>query len=236
MAFKGYGQFCPVAQASEVLTERWTPLVVRELLCGSHRFNDLRRGVPLMSPALLSRRLKQLEHAGVIQRRRTKGGRYWEYHLTQAGEELRPLIEMIGQWGQRWVRAWDHERNLDVSLLMWDMRRRIVLDAVPDGRVVVQFDFPDAPREKRHFWLVMDDGVVDLCLTYPGFEVDLTVRANVEPMTRIWAGDVTFGRALRAGDVVMEGPKSLKREFPRWLGLSVFAKVERPKRRGGKRR
>lgn len=231
MAFKGYGQFCPVAQAAEVLAERWTPLVIRELLSGSHRFNDIRRGVPLMSPALLSHRLKQLERAGVVTRRRGADGRYWEYRPTPAGEELRPVVELLGVWGQRWVRATDRERNLDVALLMWDMRRRIRTDRLPDRRVVVQFDFTDAPRDKGHWWLVLEPDEVDLCLIYPGFDVDIRVATDVETLTRIWAGDLLFGAAQRSGALSIEGPARLRQAFPGWLELSVFAGVERPRQR-----
>jgi DNA-binding HxlR family transcriptional regulator len=227
MAFKGYGQFCPVAKAAEVLTERWTPLIVRELLCGSRRFNELRRGVPLMSPALLSQRLKQLQDAGVVERRRAAAGAHWEYHLTPAGEELRDVIERLGVWGQRWARTPDGEPDLDPGLLMWDMRRRIHTDRLPAGRVVVQIDFGDAPERQAHWWLVLA-GEVDVCLIHPGFEVDLRIATDVETMTRIWLGDVSFAAAVRSGAVWLGGPAHLRRAFPEWLGLSAFAGVNRP--------
>src|SRR5688572_22260418 len=134
-----YGQFWPVAMASEVLTERWTPLVIRELLCGSTRFNDLRRGVPLMSPSLLSKRLKTLERVGVVERSQSPDSQAVEYTLTQAGEELRPIVEAMGIWGQRWARGDVQARHMDASLLMWDIHRRLVIDALPQKRVVVLF-------------------------------------------------------------------------------------------------
>ncbi len=158
-----YGQFCPVAMASEVLTERWTPLVVRELLCGSTRFNDLRRGVPLMSPSLLSKRLKTLERVGVVER---DGA---DYHLTPAGEELRPVIEALGVWGQRWARGDVEAKHYDASLLMWDIHRNIVTDRLPDGRIVVHFHLAGSSDNKSHFWLVLEPGTADLCIiTDPG--------------------------------------------------------------------
>lgn len=227
MAFKGYGQFCPVAKAAQLVTERWTPLVVRELLCGSRRFNELRRGVPLMSPALLSQRLKQLQDAGVVERRRADTGGHWEYHLTPAGEELRDVIERLGVWGQRWARTPDGEADLDVGLLMWDMRRRVRADHLPAERIVVQIDFGDAPERLAHWWLVLAREV-DVCLIHPGFEVDLRIATDVETMTRIWLGDLTFGAASRSGAVWVGGPERLRRALPEWLGLSAFAGVERP--------
>lgn len=228
MGQRGYGQFCPVAKAAEIVTERWTPLVLRELLMGSRRFNDLRRGVPLMSPSLLSQRLKALERAGVITRR--TDGAHPAYQLTPAGHELRPIIEMLGVWGQRWVRTGvgTADTDLDASLLMWDMRRGIEAPTLPN-RVVVRFDFPDAGPGKKAWWLVID-GAVDLCLTDPGYHVDLRVRTDVRTMTAVWMGDIAFGEAVRTGALTLEGPRTLQRQFPGWLKLSVFANVPRDRR------
>jgi DNA-binding HxlR family transcriptional regulator len=226
MPFEGYGQFCPVAKAAHVLTERWTPLVVRELLCGSRRFNDLRRGVPQMSPTLLSARLRALEAAGVVEKRRERGRN--EYLLTQAGEELRPIVVQMGVWGQRWFRTRDGEQDLDVALLMWDMQRRIVREALPAERVVVHFEFSGAPRGKARWWLVLGRDDVDLCVEDPGHDVAVFVATDVQTMTRVWMGDISFGMALRSGAVRLDGVPRLRRAFPTWLGLSVFAAVERP--------
>ena len=226
MSHRGYGQFCPVAKAAEVLTERWTPLVVRELLMGSTRFNELRRGVPLMSPTLLSERLKALERAGIVERH--GGGAHPAYRLTEAGEELRPIVEMMGVWGQRWVRDAAHELDLDAALLMWDIRRGVRSQRLGEARVVVRFEFPNAPRGKKHWWLVMDGDETDLCLTDPGHAIDLRIVTDVETMTRVWMGDCSIGEALRAGDLQLEGPARLQRRFPGWLGLSTFGAVERP--------
>ena len=225
---RGYGQFCPVAKASEIVAERWTPLVLRELLCGSQRFNDLHRGVPLMSRTLLARRLRELEDAGVIDRRETGAGR--EYHLTRAGEELRPIIEQLGTWGHRWARE-DVAGDLDPSVLMWDLRRRIDQSAVPAHKVVVRFDLAGVPRARaaqRTWWLVMEPGEVDLCLKDPGFPVDLTVAADLPALTRVWMGRLDFAEAARRGAVRVEGPRALARAFPGWLGLSTFASVAMP--------
>jgi DNA-binding HxlR family transcriptional regulator len=176
VAMKGYGQFCPVAKAAEILAERWTPLVLRELTCGSTRFNDLRRGVPLMSSSLLSQRLKFLEQEGVIERRRARSGRGYEYHLTDAGQELQPLIRTMGEWGQRWVRSRFGPEDLDVALLMWDMKRSVRPENFPRRRIVVAFEFTEAPPNKSHWWLVSEQTEVDLCLNDPHGPTDLRRR------------------------------------------------------------
>jgi DNA-binding HxlR family transcriptional regulator len=214
---KSYGQFCPIAVACEVLTERWTPLVLRELLCGSRRFNDLRRGVPLMSPSLLSQRLKTLERAGIVER----AGSGW--CLTQAGEELRPIIETIGWWGQRWSRGLLDPSNLDASLLMWDIHRRVATENLPGRRVVVHVHLWGSRDKKDRFWLVLDGAETDLCLRDPGFEVDLYVSGHVRAMTRYWMGLAQMDDLVRAGELSLEGPRSLKQAFPSWFKRSLFA-------------
>ena len=218
-----------MAKASEVVAERWTPLVLRELLCGSQRFNDLHRGVPLMSRTLLTRRLRELEDAGVIERREGSGGR--EYHLTPAGEELRPIIEQLGAWGHRWVRRDVEGEDLDPSLLMWDVRRRIDGTALPDRRVVVRFDLRGVSRAhhaQRTWWLVLERDEVDLCLKDPGFPEDLTVDADLGALTRVWLGRLAWTEATRTGLLRTEGPRALVRAFPGWLGLSTFAGIAMP--------
>lgn len=228
-----YGQFCPVALASEVLTRRWTPLVVRELLCGSTRFNELRRGVPRMSPSLLSKRLDELQEAGVVVRRGVPGAEHDEYHLTRAGEELRPVVEAMGTWGKRWVSGDLGDDELDVELLMWDMHRRIDANEAPGGRTVVRFSFRDQPEDHRDYWIVVTpERTVDLCWMDPGYPVDLVVRTDVRTMTGVWMGDFRFAEVLRRGEIELEGPTDLRRSFPRWLGLSLFAGVEMPERAG----
>jgi DNA-binding HxlR family transcriptional regulator len=217
-----YGQFCPVAMASEVLTERWTPLVVRELLCGSTRFNDLRRGVPLMSPALLSKRLKTLERVGVVERRGN------DYLLTAAGRELRSVIEPMGVWGQRWARGDVVARKYDASLLMWDVHRNVDLDALPDRRVVVHFHLQGSSDRKSHFWLVLDRPSVDLCLTDPGHDVDVEVAGHIRTMVDYWMGRIDLLAAVRAGELAVAGPRTLVRALPTWFKRSDFAPVPLP--------
>ena len=158
---KIYGQFCPLAQATQLLCERWTLLIVRELIAGSTRFSELQKGVPLMSPTLLSARLKQLVKAGVIELCGNKGN--YTYNLTPAGLELRPIVELLGAWGHRWARSNLNKDDLDAGLLMWDMRRSVDPAIFPNHRIVVQFEYFDAPQGARDWWLVSENGEIDLC-------------------------------------------------------------------------
>lgn len=228
---KGYGQFCPVAKAAEIFAERWTPLVLRELVSGSRRFSDLHHGVPLMSRTLLAQRLRQLTDAGIVESSAKASGRGREYHLTPAGEEFRPLIEALGEWGQRWARSKISAHDLDPGLLMWDIRRRVNIERLPSHRVVVFFEFRGVPRPSRtvrRYWLILERPDVDLCLKEPGYDVDLAVDADVAALTKVWMGDVRLGDAMRAGLVRLDGSLALRRAFPGWLALSGFAGVKRP--------
>lgn len=225
---KGYGQFCPVSKAAEILNERWTLLIIRELLCGSRRFNDLRRGVPLMSPSLLSQRLKALQVYGVVERRRLERIRGSEYHLTPAGHELRPIVLSFGEWGQRWIRSQIHESDLDAGLLMWDMRRTIDAEAFPSNRVAVAFEFSDIPGKERHWWLVVQEGDVELCWEDPGIPIDLYLFADLQTMTQIWMGDISVSDARRRDLLDLQGSREVIQAIPRWLTRSLFATVPRP--------
>jgi DNA-binding HxlR family transcriptional regulator len=222
-----YGQFCPVAMAAEVVCSRWTALVVRELLCGSTRFNDLRRGVPLMSPTLLSKRLKELEEVGVIVAVPTAQPGVYEYKLTEAGQDLRPVVMSLGIWGQRWVESSLSLKNLDPSLLMWDMRRNLNPEPLPPRRCTVQFQYPELPANRRNWWLVIDGGTVDLCGVDPGFELDLLVTCSLRTMTAIWMGIASVAQETAAGRLKLDGDPGVARAMQRWLGLSVFAGAER---------
>lgn len=221
-----YGQFCPVSMAAEILCSRWTVLLLRELLCGSSRFNDLRRGLPRMSPTLLSKRLKELELAGVV-RTRTNGAGVSEYHLTEAGEELRPLVLGIGSWGQRWVESRLSLRNLDPTLLMWDMRRNLSPEPLPPRRCTIQFLYPELAPTQRNYWLVVEHGSVDLCHVDPGFEVDLLVTSSLKTMTAVWMGLIRLGSEVDAGRVRIDGDPAIGRAIHQALKLSSFASVAR---------
>lgn len=228
----GYHQFCPVAMASEVLCKRWTVVLLRELLAGSTRFNDLRKGVPRMSPALLSTRLKELERAGVLERRATGDAKVFDYLLTEAGRDLRGVVESVGFWGQRWVESRVSLKNLDPSLLMWDMRRNLDTTPMPDRRCVVQFLYPELHKARRNWWFLVDPpDEVDLCSVDPGFDIDLYVTTDLKTMTAIWMGLSKVKKEVESGSLVLTGNRSLARRMQTWLGLSPFA-VER-KRAGG---
>jgi DNA-binding HxlR family transcriptional regulator len=219
-----YGQFCPVAMAAEVICSRWTALVLRELLCGTTRFNDLRRGVPLMSPSLLSKRLKELEEAGVIRAVPTGQPGVVDYKLTEAGEDLRPVVMSLGIWGQRWVESSLSLKNLDPSLLMWDMRRSLDTTPLPPRRTTINFLFPELASAKRSWWLVVDGGKVDLCSTNPGFDIDLYVKGSLRSMTAVWMGLTTVKKEIDAGHIELIGDQVIAHSMQQWLGLSPFAK------------
>lgn len=221
---EGYGQFCPVSKAAEVVCQRWTPLILRELLVGSTRFNEIRRGVPMCSPALLSKRLKDLERAGIIDREASS------YRLTEAGQELLPIVVGLGEWGQRWVRTDYQPDELDPGLLLWDVRRNLIPGGLGEQSFTIQFIFPALPAKRRFYWLVVDAHDVDLCLVDPGREVDVTVEADLRTLTEIWMGDSSFAAALVDGRIVLSGPTRLTRRIPAWFGQHPqFSKV-RPAR------
>lgn len=211
-----YGQFCPVAKTAELFCERWTPLIVRELLCGSTRFGEIQRGVPLASPSLLSKRLRHLVSAGVL--RRSGTGADSRYEPTQAGWELYPIVEAMGVWGQRWVRSSYDADELDPTFLMWDIRRMVAPEGLADGPCVVEFWIRNGPPRKTTFWLVVEPDAIDLCLVDPGREVDLRVEADLRSLTRAWMGDITLTEAMGQGQINLLGPPELASKFPAWLG------------------
>ncbi|MEX2128127.1 MAG: helix-turn-helix domain-containing protein [Xanthobacteraceae bacterium] len=222
---KGYGQFCPLALASEVVGERWTLLVLREIMLGARRFNDIHRGVPRMSPSLLSKRLKRLEKAGIIERRRSGG--HTEYLLSEAGKELQHTIEALAHWGKQWMPATLSRDRADPDLVMWDMHRRMDLARMPARRTVIRFDFADQSKAKRLRWIVGNSSGVELCITDPGFEVDLYVSTDSRIITWVWYGDIPLKRALSDGSIELHGASHLRSAFPSWLQLSLLASVER---------
>jgi len=223
METASYGQFCPVAMAAEVFCTRWTPLILRELLCGSRRFNDLRRGVPRMSPTLLSKRLKELTQAGIVESRKAPDG-VIEYHLTPAGEDLRNVVMTLGFWGQHWVETQHSLQKLDPSLLMWDMRRHLDPVPLPARRCTVLFFYPEQPPPRQHYWLIINGSDVDICSTDPGFEIDLYVTCPLRSMTAIWMGIATVRAEIEADRLELDGDPDLASSMQRWLGLSPFAR------------
>ncbi|MDF0599661.1 helix-turn-helix domain-containing protein [Psychromarinibacter sp. C21-152] len=224
MADSRYRQFCPVAMAAEVLDTRWTLVLLRELLGGSTRFNELRRGLPKMSPTLLSRRLRELEEAGIVRREPVPGTTAHDYLLTDAGRDLAPVIEALGMWGQKWVDAEPSLKNVDPGLLMWDMRRNLNPEPLPDRRTVVSFVYSDQPAERAHWWLIVEPGQeVDLCSVDPGYDVDLYVATDLRCMTAIWMGLTTVRRERDRGRLELTGDRGIAEAVPEWLGGSPFA-------------
>lgn len=229
MAEGSYNQFCPVAMAAEILCNRWTLVLLRELVAGSTRFNDLRRGVPRMSPALLSKRLKDLEAAGVVKRSKVAGEPgVFDYTLTKAGLDLAPVIESVGVWGHRWIETRSSLENLDPNLLMWDMRRNIDPKPMPARRTVIQVIFSDLPAAQKNWWLIVQPGEgVDLCSVDPGFEVDLYMSTDLRTMTELWMGYTSLAQAKGGRRLTVTGSRQLEASMKNWLKLSPFAKFER---------
>ncbi len=219
-----YAQFCPVAKAMEVLDERWTLLVIRELLAGSTRFGELRRGNPRMSPTLLSKRLVSLQRAGVVRRELVDG--HAAYTLTESGEELRDIVQGLGAWGVRWISELGEE-DLDPHLLMWDIRRTISPGEWPSARTVLGVRFDDVPSRVASWWLLVAAGEVDACDVDPGFDEVATLHTSLRTLTEVWRGDRSWQQAIGAGALSVEGPADVRRAVPRWVGQAEVAGVPR---------
>jgi DNA-binding HxlR family transcriptional regulator len=218
-----YGQFCPVAMAAEIFCSRWTPLILREMVVGTRRFNDIRRGVPRMSPTLLSKRLVEMREAGIIEEVAGKSGK--EYQLTASGWDLKPIVMALGFWGQRWIESKVSLKNLDPSLLMWDMRRWLDPKPLPKKRCTIAYYFPEIEKARQKYWLVVEpDGKVDLCNSDPGFEVDLFITGSLRAMTSIWMGVTTVKNEVEVKELDIQGDKAIASAMQQWLGLSPFAK------------
>ncbi len=226
MAHKGYGQYCPLALAAELMCERWTLLVVSRLIDGCRRFNEIHRGVPKISPTLLKQRLDQLEHAGICRRVPLEGGRGHEYRLTDAGLELGPIIMSLAVWGQRWSRELEND-DLDPAFLAWSMHTRMNVEAMPRARTVLEFEFSGTCAELRRFWLVGENGRVDMCLKHPGYHADLVIRADIRRFVEAWRGFRDLRAEIGAGRITVEGSTDLRRALPDWLLGSALAPFER---------
>jgi len=224
MAEGTYNQFCPIAMASEILCTRWTLLLVRELLSGSKRFNELRRGVQRMSPALLSKRLKDLEAAGIVTRSKVTGEpELFEYRLSKAGLELAPVIDGVGAWGHRWIKTEASLKNLDVNLLMWGIRSEISSDPMPARRTTIQVIFTNLPKAQKNWWLIAQPGrEVDLCSVDPGFNVDLYLSTDLRTLTEVWMGYTPMRRAKQEGRLTITGNRQLEANMKSWFGLNRF--------------
>ena len=221
-----YGQFCPISKATEILGERWTFLIIRELLMGARRFSELQRGLGEISPALLTARLKAFEAEGLVIRRKVNGQRGHEYYPTVACEELKPIIIALGEWGLCWARNTLATDYLDVEMLMLYLERSVDPSALPGEQTVIQFRFNDVP-EQRDWWLLIRDGKVDVCITEPGRDVDVFFVTTAKTMSEVWIGDRTYRDAVLAGELIIEGDLALTRRISSWLRPSVFAKSKR---------
>lgn len=220
-----YGQFCPIAMGAEIFATKWTPLILRELLLGSTRFGELHKGVSLMSRSLLSQRLRELEHAGLVTSVPQANGRGAEYHLTEAGEALRPLVMALGDWANVWLKADIPDYNLDAALLMWDIRRNVDAAAFPSPqRALIEFEIAGVSTGRRCWWLLVEHGEADLCLKWPGFDYDLQVRGHVRDLTEIWLGRLRIGQALASGKLTLTGCRAQRDAFSGWFLLSPYGR------------
>jgi DNA-binding HxlR family transcriptional regulator len=222
----GYGQFCPMAKAMEVIGEKWTLLVLRELLLGTTRFNDFQRALARMSPTLLAKRLRHLEECGIVIRKKLSGQKGYEYRLTVAGKELGPLIEVLAIWGMRWARAQLTDDELDVEFLMRDLQRRLQTEHLPDGETVVCLTFDELTKHKT-WWLLVDGDAVDLCTEDPGKDVDLHINSSVRTIVEVWGGDLDMRTALRTGAIKAHGLRHLIRTMPEWFGVCLYKETRR---------
>lgn len=226
-----YGQYCPIAMATEILSDRWTLLVVRDLLSGAGHFNDLKRGLPGISRALLSGRLKRLESSGVLHKRSQGKGRKTEYTLTAAGKELADVINALMIWGARWAFDEPREDQLDPILLLWWMKQRVRVNQLPAEQVVIQFDFHH--RKLERYWLVLKPDDVSVCLTHPGIETDVLVNADLSSFFQLWLGRIDYQEAIDQRSIRVEAIPRFVRAFPSWFAWSLAAPAVRQARREG---
>jgi DNA-binding HxlR family transcriptional regulator len=227
---RSYAQYCPVAKATELLGDRWTILIVREMLGGASGFNELQRGLPGISRSVLTDRMRALERAQVIERRTGPRGRTLEYRLTPAGRDLQPVLHAIGEWGATWAFTEPRLEELDPDLLIVWMARHVDRERLPSNRTVIQFDFRDP---KRCYWMVLEPSEVSVCLQHPGFPVDLAVTVDTTTLYRVYLGHADLRDAMRGGHLTMSGSRALQRGFGRWFTWSAFAPAGRsaPERR-----
>jgi DNA-binding HxlR family transcriptional regulator len=217
---ESHGQYCPIAKGAEVIGDRWTLLIVREMLFGVHHFNELERCLPGISRSVLAQRLKHLERVGIVERESGPSGRTISYSLTTAGRELQPVVHVIGEWGASWAFPDPDPAELDTDLLMRWISRHIAQDQLPASRRVVRFDFT-SPR--RRYWLVLRRGDASVCLQHPGFDEDVVVTADAATMYDVYLGRVSLVGAIADGDIIVAGIPRDVRAFPRWFKGSRFA-------------
>ncbi len=222
---RSYNQFCPVAKAAEIFCERWTALLIRDLADGPLRFSQLQRGVPLASPTLLSRRLKQLEAEGIVERCPAEGRRAWSYRLTESGREFVPLVVALGIWGQRWSRRELEENEIDLGLLLWALEKGARPECFGESRTIVELELDDQPPHKRRWWYLNEKGRCELCLEAPDRDADIYVRVTLPDLIRVWRGDIALEKALEDETLVVHGDRDRERAFRDWLGIASIADV-----------
>lgn len=216
-----YGQFCPIAKATEIIGEKWTLLIIRELLMGGSRFNELQRGLSLISPTILSRRLDSLAEHGLVVKKKIPGQRGHEYFPTESCQALLPVIRSLGDWGMVWARSNLTEKDYDVELLMLYLKRSIEPGKLPGRETVIRFNFTDI-EQYPEWWLVSRGDEIDLCVKDPGKDVDVYFTTSVKTMADIWMGDNSYRRAIREGTLKVVGDKTLTRNITDWMKNSVF--------------
>lgn len=221
-----YGQYCPLALGAELLCRRWTVLIVSRLLGGCHTFNEIHAGIPRISPSLLSTRLSELEHYGIVRRTKLRNKNRHRYDLTAAGRDLGGVIEQIAVWGQHWARDMNID-DLDPAFVAWSMHDRFDATILPPGRIVIEFVFTGTPSDLRRFWLVITDGEVDMCLKPPGYETDMIVRADIRRFVEAWRGIRDIRQEIGSRKIRLTGPRNLKKVFPDCLMLHVLASEPR---------
>jgi DNA-binding HxlR family transcriptional regulator len=224
-AVPDYGRYCPVSLATDVLADRWTPLIIRELVLGNTRFNDIARGLPGISRSLLVQRLRHLERKGVVQLWPSPTGKGNEYHLTPAGKDLEGVIDALGRWAVEWLFDDLHPQEVDPVTLTWWMHRRIDGERLPPGRVVIEFDYT-AP-DRQAIWMVLERGGASVCIQHPGFEPDVIVTTTTPALAEVFQGYDSWSHAVADDRIRVDGPPTLVRSFPRWFLWSPFADATR---------
>jgi len=217
---RGYGQYCPIARAAEVLGDRWTLLIAREMLHGVSRFNELERCLPGISRSVLAQRLRQLQRLGLVERTDGAGPHSTEYHLTPAGRDLRPVLQVLGEWAVTWAFGEPDPRELDPDLVVRWISRHLARDRLPARRVVVAFEVLD--RSSRWYWLVIQADEVSICRHDPGYATDVTIACDTETLYRVYLGDLSLHQAEEAGRLTMQGDALSLRQAPGWFAWSTF--------------
>jgi len=218
------GSLCPAVKAADIIGDKWVLLILREVFLGSTRYNDFQRALPRISPTILSKRLKQLEANGVLVKKQSPGQKSTEYRLTPSGRELGPIIDHMATWGLRWARRQIKDEDFDVTSFMWDFHRTLNISELPDGETVICVRFTNID-EYDTWWLIVSDGIVDLCTDNPGHEIDLFVTSKLQDMVAVWMGDTDIRAAIKAEKIRLNGASYITNPSARWFPQSPYAEV-----------